>query len=81
MFFAAISNKLEALSTWNKEEIKAVIAAVASQFELKLGKVAQPLRIALTGNTMSPSIDVTIELIGKKRVIAKDTGCSRECGF
>ncbi|MFU0443381.1 hypothetical protein ACMBCN_01075 [Candidatus Liberibacter asiaticus] len=36
-----------------------------------MGKVAQPLRLAVTGGTQSPSIDVTLQLIGKTRVITR----------
>jgi glutamyl-tRNA synthetase len=32
-----------------------------------MGKVAQPIRVALTGNTVSPSLDVTLELAGRLR--------------
>ncbi len=59
------------IKEWNKEVIHAVIARVAEQFGLKLGKLAQPLRVAMTGGTVSPSIDVTICLIGQARVLAR----------
>jgi glutamyl-tRNA synthetase len=39
--------------------------------DLKLGKVAQPIRVAMTGNTISPPIDATLALIGKERVLAR----------
>lgn len=38
---------------------------------MKLGKIAQPLRVAVTGITVSPSIDATIALIGKERVLQR----------
>lgn len=59
------------LSQWNKDDIHAVIVDLSEQTQLKMGKVAQPLRIAVTGSTMSPSIDITLQLIGKERVIAR----------
>jgi glutamyl-tRNA synthetase len=36
---------------------------------MKLGKIAQPVRVAVTGGAVSPSIDVTLTLIGKNRVL------------
>lgn len=58
------------LSEWNKEEIHRVIADTAERLSLKLGKVAQPLRVAATGDTVSPPIDITLVLMGRERVLA-----------
>ena len=44
---------------------------MAEDLELKLGKLAQPIRVAVTGNTVSPSIDVTLFYIGRDRVLAR----------
>jgi len=44
---------------------------VAEQHELKLGKMAQPLRVAVTGRTVSPPIDVTAYLIGQRRTVER----------
>ena len=65
---AEIKKDLESLSTWCATEIHKIIINISEKFSLKLGKIAQPLRIAVTGGTISPPIDVTLELIGKKRV-------------
>jgi glutamyl-tRNA synthetase len=67
----ALKNALSALNTWDKESIHAVIAQVAEQHALKLGQLAQPLRLAVTGGTVSPSIDLTLQLIGKARVLER----------
>ncbi len=48
-----------------------MIKDTSAAFDLKMGKVAQPLRVALTGNTVSPSIDVTLQLIGREQVLAR----------
>ncbi len=61
----------EQLSGWDKETIHQVIKDLVTATNLKMGKVAQPLRVAVTGSTMSPSIDVTLMLIGKQRVLAR----------
>ncbi len=65
---------LERFSTaadWNGEALHQIVLDVAEELELKLGKVAQPLRVAVTGAGMSPSIDVTLELIGRERCLAR----------
>ncbi|MEN9461356.1 MAG: glutamate--tRNA ligase [Pseudomonadota bacterium] len=64
-----LKTQFSELTNWNNESIHAVIHQVAEQLALKLGKVAQPLRVAVTGNTMSPSIDVTLCLIGQARTV------------
>lgn len=66
-----LRDHLNALNTWNKDVIHGVITQVAEHFNLKLGKLAQPLRLVLTGGTISPPIDVTILLIGQKRVVER----------
>ncbi len=59
------------LSSWEKETIHAVVKSVVDTNEVKFVEVAQPIRVALTGNTISPGIDVTMQLIGKKRVLER----------
>jgi glutamyl-tRNA synthetase len=66
-----LGNRLEQLAQWTPETIHAVIHAVAEEYQLKLGKLAQPLRVAVTGGTVSPPIDATIYLIGKPRAVAR----------
>jgi len=67
--FKALYAAFENLQDWSNNEIHSQIEQIAARFELKLGKIAQPLRVAVTGNAVSPSIDVTIVLIGRKRVL------------
>ena len=66
-----IREKLVALDEWQDENLHQIIVETASEFDIKMGKIAQPLRVAVTGGSVSPSIDVTLRLIGKKRVIAR----------
>ncbi len=63
--------ELTALETWKAAEIHAIIEKISTQLNLKMGKVAQPLRVAVTGGTVSPSIDITVELIGKARTLQR----------
>ena len=71
----ALHDQLAALGDWQAEAIHAVVHQVAEQFELKLGKVAQPLRVAVTGGTVSPPIDQTLFLLGKDKVLARLNHC------
>ncbi len=64
-------NRFSAAADWNGEALHQIVLDVAEELELKLGKVAQPLRVAVTGAGMSPSIDVTLELIGRERCLAR----------
>ncbi len=66
-----IREGFSALKDWNKEAIHGVVVTVAEKLGLKLGKVAQPLRVATTGDTISPPIDVTLELLGREKVLAR----------
>jgi len=66
-----VKEKFQNLENWNAERIHQIIISTAEKFVLKLGKVAQPIRVAVTGGTISPPIDVTLQLIGKQQVIER----------
>ena len=57
------------LDTWNAVSIHAVVAKVTEELDVGMGKVGQPLRVAVTGGSFSPPIDQTVELLGKERSI------------
>jgi glutamyl-tRNA synthetase len=62
----ALSRKvLGELADWKPEKIHQAVIHVAESLDLKLGKVAQPLRVAITGRAASPGIDVTLHLVGR----------------
>lgn len=69
--FLSVRDQLSNLAAWSKEEIHAILQRTAEQSGLKMGKIAQPLRIAMTGGTVSPSIDLTICLIGKDTAVER----------
>lgn len=62
--------RLGTIPNWSAEPIHAQIKQCATDRELGMGKIAQPIRVAITGNTISPSIDITLELIGKERTLS-----------
>jgi glutamyl-tRNA synthetase len=64
----ALLDGFDALGEWNPGAINEVINAVALRRGLGLGRVAQPLRVAVTGGAVSPPIDITVALLGPERV-------------
>jgi len=56
---------------WKPEAIHQVIEQVATKLELGMGKIAQPLRVALTGTQVSPSIDHTLYLAGRGEALKR----------
>ncbi len=66
-----LSEALAALTDWNAAAIHAAIASVAERGGAGLGKVAQPLRVAVTGGTVSPPIDLTVSLLGREQTVAR----------
>jgi len=59
------------LKDWQAPVLHSLLQATAEQFGLKMGKLAPAVRIALTGSTVSPSIDLTMALIGQPRVLQR----------
>jgi glutamyl-tRNA synthetase len=66
-----LRENLETVTLWDVENLQVVIEEVAAAHELKLGKIAQPLRVAVTGSTASPSIYTTLELIGREQCLKR----------
>ncbi len=56
---------------WQPEAIHAAIQTIAEQLGLGMGKVAQPLRVAMTGTQVSPSIDHTVYLAGRDEALRR----------
>jgi glutamyl-tRNA synthetase len=67
----ALEQGLAALADWNAAAIHEVIAALAAQFNVGMGKVAQPLRVAVCGSAVSPPIDATVALVDRVTVAAR----------
>ncbi|GHA10726.1 glutamate--tRNA ligase [Devosia pacifica] len=62
---------LKGLNEWSVESIDGSMRTLAEQKGLKLGKIAQPLRAALTGRTVSPGIFEVMVLIGREESLAR----------
>ncbi|MBN2224987.1 MAG: glutamate--tRNA ligase [Deltaproteobacteria bacterium] len=69
--FRALAERFGSVSPWETGAIEAAFAEVIEGLGLTLAKLAQPLRVALTGKTVSPGIFEVIEVIGRDRVIER----------
>ncbi|HYW04902.1 MAG TPA: glutamate--tRNA ligase [Gammaproteobacteria bacterium] len=68
---ARLRERLAAAPAWERDVLHREVLVVTDEMELKLGKVAQPLRVALTGTPVSPPIDMTLELLGRERSLQR----------
>jgi glutamyl-tRNA synthetase len=64
-------SKLSALPEWTKEAVGSAIEKSAEEHEIKMGKLGQPIRIAVTSGPVSPPIDVTLALVGRDRSLSR----------
>ncbi len=62
---------LEALDDWSAGAIHGVIEKITQELNVGMGKVGQPLRVAVTGSSFSPPIDKTVEIIGKPQTLSR----------
>ena len=68
---AQVGTFLAAHSVWTAENLDAALNSFAEQKSLGMGLIGQPLRVALTGGTVSPGIGDTLELMGRDRTLAR----------
>ncbi len=64
-------HRLSGLPEWSAEAIHGVVTEAAETFEVGMGKVAQPIRVAVSGGAVSPPIDQTLELLGRDETVAR----------
>jgi glutamyl-tRNA synthetase len=60
-----------ALKPWVRESIHDLISASAEALNVKMGSIAQPLRVAVSGTSISPPIDLTLEILGQDKTLAR----------
>ena len=64
-------DKLVTLEDWEPDALHEAVTDVALSLDVKMGKVAQPLRVAISGRAASPGIDVTLYLVGKDATLRR----------
>jgi glutamyl-tRNA synthetase len=67
----AVRAALAGLGTWSAEAVHGALQATSESLGVGLGKIAQPLRVAITGTQVSPSIDHTVFLAGREQALAR----------
>lgn len=68
---SVLTDRFLALSAWTDKAIHNTLLETAEALSLKLGKIAQPLRWAITGTNVSPPINATLRVLGKKEVLSR----------
>jgi len=66
-----VRKRLAALADWSASGVHDVLAATGEALGVGLGKIAQPLRVAITGTQVSPSIEHTVFLAGRDQALAR----------
>jgi glutamyl-tRNA synthetase len=66
-----IRQVLAEMTVWTPESLHLAVVDVAESLGLKLGKIAQPLRVAVVGRAASPGIDVTLHLVGQQACLRR----------
>ncbi len=68
----ALVGRLEASGDWTRDSLETCFEETCAAFDgLKLGKLAQPVRVAVTGTSASPGIYETLEVVGRDRALAR----------
>jgi glutamyl-tRNA synthetase len=68
---AALHQQFAKIEDWQGEALHQLIVDLAEAKAVNMGKVAQPLRVAVTGTAVSPAIDVTLTLLGKEKTLSR----------
>jgi glutamyl-tRNA synthetase len=71
MLLAEASNELGQLANWSAPAIHDLISGFAAARGVSLGKLAQPIRLAVCGGTVSPPIDATLAILGKNEALSR----------
>lgn len=71
LMFDGVANELEEIAGWNAPAIKAAIGSFAQANGLKLGKVMQPIRAAVTGGKQSGDLAETLEILGQEETVGR----------
>ncbi|MCX7724772.1 MAG: glutamate--tRNA ligase [Thermodesulfovibrio sp.] len=66
-----VTERLSKVEDFTQDNIEKIFMDIVNEKGLKLGQVAQPVRVAITGNTVSPSIYEVLEIVGKEKVIKR----------
>jgi glutamyl-tRNA synthetase len=71
LLLSELAGRLKTVDPFTHAELENIFNAIVTEKGLKLGKLAQPVRVALTGGTVSPGIFEVIEVMGKEKTIKR----------
>ncbi len=71
----AAREALSGLESWTAEEVEEAVQVLAEEREVRMGKIAQPLRVAVSGGPVSPAIGETLAYLGQEEVLARVDAC------
>lgn len=66
-----VRRRLDALDAWTEDATQSCVEQVAASEGVGMGKIAQPVRVAVTGGTASPGIGVTLAILGRDRALRR----------
>lgn len=70
-YLSMLNERLPGLANFNAAEIERVIMLIVEECGVKLGSIAQPVRVAITGSAASPGLFELMEIVGKEKVIKR----------
>lgn len=68
---AKLHDQFSELTSWEGDTLHQIVVKLAEDLGLGMGKVAQPLRVAVLGTSVSPGIDITLRLLGKDKTLSR----------
>jgi glutamyl-tRNA synthetase len=68
---SALRDEFAKIDNWNLEQIESTLKALAQKLDCKTGDLVHPARIAVSGRAIGPSLYHMLEVMGKKRVLAR----------
>ncbi|NWF98299.1 MAG: glutamate--tRNA ligase [Nitrospirae bacterium] len=79
-FLKSIKSSLENTGDLSLHKLENIFKSIAEKYNVKLGSIAQPVRVALTGKSESPGIFEVINILGKERAIKRIEDAIKEIG-
>jgi glutamyl-tRNA synthetase len=77
---AAVADTLEPVDPFEPEPIEAALAPLLERFDLKPGRLYQPIRVAITGTSVSPGIFESLAALGKERSMERIRAAAKRLG-
>jgi glutamyl-tRNA synthetase len=66
-----VRERMAGVASWTAPQLHEIIQAVATENSAGMGKVAQPIRVAVSGGSVSPPIDATLEILGREATLQR----------